>query len=259
MENERVIYSACPLCASARIADLRSASCVDAPAYNEALSDTIRWKRCDDCQHIFTEGYFTDEALKVLFQKTEANQIAGADLERNRVVSARMIEKVLPFQDSGLWVDVGFGNGALLMTADEYGFDTIGLDLRESSVIPMKLLGFDCRVSDICDLALDREAAVISMADVLEHTPFPAKCLRAAHRLLGRGGALFLSMPNADAFAWRMSDMQRRNPYWGEIEHYHNFGRRRLYELLEETGFEPRRYGISERYRMCMEVVAIKA
>jgi hypothetical protein len=46
------------------------------------------------------------------------------------------------------------------------------------------------------------------------------------------------------------------NPYWGEIEHYHNFGRRRLYALLEEHGFEPARYGVSFRYRACMEVIA---
>ena len=258
MENERVIYSACPLCGSAGITELRRASCRDAATYNEALSDTVRWMRCGACEHVFTEGYFTDEALRLVFRKTEPNQVAGADLERNRAISARMIETVLQYRDSGLWIDVGFGNGALLMTADEYGFDTLGLDLREASVIAMKLLGFDCRVADIRTLEPGREAAVVSMADVLEHTPFPGECLAAAHRLLARDGVLFLSMPNADAFAWRMADMQRRNPYWGEIEHYHNFGRKRLYALLEEHGFAPRRYGISDRYRMGMEVVAVK-
>jgi hypothetical protein len=45
----------------------------------------------------------------------------------------------------------------------------------------------------------------------------------------------------------------------GSIEHYHNFSRSRLYALLRETGFEPVRYGISERYRACMEVIARKA
>ncbi len=259
MENERVLYTACPLCGSEDIAHLRSADCSNAAVYNKALSNTITWKRCTTCDHVFTEGYFTDEALGVLFQKTQSNQVAGADLERNRVVAARMIEKVLPFKSHGLWVDVGFGNGALLMTADEFGFETLGLDLRETSVIPMKLLGFDCRTADICDLTLDQPASVISMADVLEHTPFPKTCLEAAHRLLAEDGALFLSMPNSDAFAWRMSDQQKANPYWGEIEHYHNFGRKRLYALLEETGFRPRAYGISERYRMCMEVIATKA
>ncbi len=53
-------------------------------------------------------------------------------------------------------------------------------------------------------------------------------------------------------------NQNRANPYWGEIEHYHNFGRTRLYALLEETGFELVRYGIRERYRACIEFIARK-
>jgi hypothetical protein len=51
-------------------------------------------------------------------------------------------------------------------------------------------------------------------------------------------------------------DEARQNPYWAEIEHLHNFGRRRLYSLLREHGFEPCRYDISRRYVACMEVIA---
>jgi hypothetical protein len=51
-------------------------------------------------------------------------------------------------------------------------------------------------------------------------------------------------------------ERERKNPYWGELEHLHNFGRRRLYALLEETGFCPVRYGVSQRYLASMEVVA---
>ncbi len=51
---------------------------------------------------------------------------------------------------------------------------------------------------------------------------------------------------------------QNLNPYLGEIEHYHNFSRTRLFELLEECGFGIVKYGISERYRVCMEIIASK-
>jgi predicted SAM-dependent methyltransferase len=78
------------------------------------------------------------------------------------------------------------------------------------------------------------------------------------HALLKKDGILFLSMPNADAVAWHFLNSQNANPYWGELEHYHNFGRVRLYQLLEENGFEPLRYGISSRYKVCMEIVARK-
>ena len=51
---------------------------------------------------------------------------------------------------------------------------------------------------------------------------------------------------------------QNVNPYLGELEHYHNFSRTRLVSLLDVYGFDVVRYGISERYRVCMEIVAIK-
>jgi len=65
-------------------------------------------------------------------------------------------------------------------------------------------------------------------------------------------------MPNIESPVWKAMDDTQTNPYWGEIEHYHNFSRTRLYALLEETGFTPVRYGVSERYRAAMEVIALK-
>jgi hypothetical protein len=63
-------------------------------------------------------------------------------------------------------------------------------------------------------------------------------------------------MPNAGAPLWHYWNSQDVNPYWIEIEHYHNFTRQRLYGILEQAGFKPIHYAISERYRGCMEVLA---
>ena len=83
--------------------------------------------------------------------------------------------------------------------------------------------------------------------------------LAAARRLLQPGGVLFLSMPHYDCTAWRLLDAANANPYWAELEHFHNFSRRRLHALLEESGFVPVHYNVSERYRVCMEVIARRA
>jgi protein O-GlcNAc transferase len=96
------------------------------------------------------------------------------------------------------------------------------------------------------------------MADMLEHMPFPKTGLAAAHRLRRPDGVLFLSMPNMDNMVWRRLQANGVNPYWGEIEHYHKFSRKRLYALLQNHGFRPVEYHISERYRVCMEVIAVK-
>ncbi len=256
--NERIPYLACPLCESRNLAALRTGDCSGHALYDKRLSPTIAWKKCGDCDHVFTDGYYTEEACRILFGRTQERQQVGGLLEQNRILSARMIEKVLPYAAAGTWLDVGFGNGSLLFTAQEFGFRPVGIDLRSENVQAMKSIGFEAHCVDIAGLTLPEPCAVVSMADVLEHMPFPKDGLRAANRLLRTGGVLLVSMPNTESFVWQAMTEQDEKPYWGELEHYHNFSRTRLYALLEAHGFGVARYGISERYRACMEVVAVK-
>ncbi|MEJ2124329.1 MAG: class I SAM-dependent methyltransferase [Alphaproteobacteria bacterium] len=122
----------------------------------------------------------------------------------------------------------------------------------------MQKLGYEVYCTPIEELDTPGRFSVISMADVLEHIPMPKGALAAAHRLLRPGGVLFLSMPNSETIIWQIMDASNNNPYWPEIEHCHNFSRTRLYALLEEFGFTPRSYSISDRYPSCMQVIAIK-
>ena len=256
--SDRVLFLRCPLCDSQKITDIAIGDCSNHALYNNSLSPKIAWQQCNDCFHIFTEGYYTDDACKIIFEKTQEVQKVGGPIEQNRYVSAKMVEKVLPFVSEGCWLDVGFGNGSLLLTAQEYGFKPIGVDLRIDNVNILKSIGIDAYCEDLSSLSLPEKLSVISMADVLEHIPYPKKALIAAHNLLKENGVLLVSMPNTENILWNVLSEQNQNPYWGEMEHYHNFSRTRLYALLREFGFEPVRYGISERYRVCMEVVSIK-
>ncbi len=257
--NERILFDKCPLCESPELAHAATGDCSGHPLYHRSLSNLIRWKRCAACAHVFTEGYYTEEATRLIFSRTQAQQQVGADMEQQRFASAHIVEKILPYIGAGTWMDVGFGNGSLLFTAQEYGFRPLGLDLRAENVKALAAFGIEAHCKDITALSLPSPCAVISMADVVEHVPFPKEPLRAAHRLLSASGALFISMPNMESVLWQTLDRQMANPYWAEIEHYHNFSRTRLYGVLREVGFEPVRYGVSERYRACMEVIARKA
>ena len=254
--NERILFGKCPLCDCSILTDSAKGDCSAHPLYHSSLSSVMRWKQCTNCAHIFTDGYYTDDVCKLIYSKTQEHQQAGFGVEPERLLSSHIVEKVLPYASSGNWLDVGFGNGSLLFTAQEYGFTPIGLDLRIENVRTISAFGIEAYCKDIIELFLDSRCSVISMADVLEHVPYPKHVLRAAHRLLSDAGVLFVSMPNIESIVWKALDQQNANPYWGEIEHYHNFSRNRLYGLLREFGFEPVRYGISERYRVCMEVIA---
>jgi SAM-dependent methyltransferase len=260
MTAMRVRYEACPLCRSASIGALRADSCTHHALYDPRLPALIQWMRCDACTHVFTDGYFGAEATKIIFARTQANQMPTWNADHDaRLLHSRMVAYVLQHRRGlgGRWLDVGFGNGLLLAAADEFGFEVVGLDARESSVKALRELGFEAQATDLATFESE-PFDVISMADVVEHVPYPKTVLEAARRLLKDDGLLFVSMPNIDCFAWKALDATKSNPYWGELEHFHNFGRKRLYALLDENGFEPCGYRCNERYFVGMEIVARK-
>ncbi len=254
----RIAYEACPLCDCRESVEVHVASVTGYPLYKPGLPPEMRWVRCGQCDHVFVDGYFTPGALRLLFSESHPGQSPGQDIESSRYVSARIVESVSALRAGvgGRWLDVGFGNGSLLTTAAELGWDVAGLDLREEGVLAMRAAGFEAHAVPFEEYRGAEPFDVISMADVLEHMPFPRRALTHAHDLLREGGLLFLSMPNSDSFLWDTLTKNGVNPYWAELEHLHNFGRKRLFALLHEHGFTPRRCGVSVRYRACIEVVA---
>ncbi len=252
----RIPFECCPLCKSSKMATLRTADCSKHPLYRPVVARVMTWMQCGECRHVFTDGYFSPEVTAEIFQLTNAGQQPGAAFEQQRMISAHIVERVARYVDDGTWLDVGFGNGSLLFTAEEWGFAPFGLDLRPSSVEALQRLGIEARCADLTTLDEPGRFSVISLADVLEHMAFPREGLAAAHRLLRPDGVLFASMPNYDCAAWRLLDAANANPYWGELEHFHNFSRQRLHALLAESGFEVVHYSVSERYRVCMEIIA---
>jgi protein O-GlcNAc transferase len=139
---ERIAYNACPLCESSNISPVIGADCTRRPLYQPGLPPVMNWHLCGCCGHVFTEGYFDAVASALIFARSQPDQIIGYDTERQRPVSARIIERIARHAPEGRWLDVGFGNGSLLFTAEEWGYTPVGLDLREENVHALRALGY---------------------------------------------------------------------------------------------------------------------
>ena len=261
LENQieaRILYKNCPLCESNNISKSVTGDCSEHDMYNPKIPSKMQWMNCEDCQHQFIDGYYTDEALDIIFSKTAKYLEVGHDVEEQRLKCARLIEKITPFKSNGTWLDVGFGNGSLLFTAQEYGFEPIGVDLREESVKTVQSLGIQAHCDLVQNIEFEKSISVASMLDVLEHIPYPKEVLVFLHSKMDEDGCLLISMPNSESMPWKILTAANQNPFFGSIEHYHNFSKTRLESLLNECGFNVNKYGISERYRCCMEIVAQK-
>jgi 2-polyprenyl-3-methyl-5-hydroxy-6-metoxy-1,4-benzoquinol methylase len=254
----RILYENCPLCKSDKIIKSVVGDCSKQRLYNPIIPKKMQWMDCEDCHHQFINGHFTDEALEVIFSQQPEEQVVGFEVEKQRPVSARIIEKIIPFKSNGIWMDVGFGNGSLLFTADEYGFEPIGVDLRKDGVLRLQNLGIQAHSELVQNIEFEKSISVVSMMDVLEHIPFPKDVLISLHSKMDEDGCLLISCPNSESWIWKLMASQNINPYFNTIEHYHNFSKTRLVSLLNECGFNIKKYGISERYRSGMEIIAQK-
>ena len=259
---QRITYDTCPLCGSTDYVEEIKADCTIHPLYTEKLPHIITWMRCRQCMHSFTDGYFSPEGFEELTKKSNVEQVFSPDkdVEKKRVVNSRIVSTVSDIRNSysGRWLDIGFGNGALLLAALEFGYQPTGLDMRSDCIKALKPYIEDVRNQDFLDVNEYGQYSVISMADVLEHVPYPKPFLDQAHRLLQTDGLIFISLPNLSAPIWKILQNTGNNPYWFELEHFHNFSRDRLISLLSEHGFNFCHYDISIRYRACMEIIARK-
>ncbi|MCC7251817.1 tetratricopeptide repeat protein [Hyphomicrobium sp.] len=256
--DARAHYACCPLCDSDDIPYQIEARITDHPHYKPELPPTVKWRGCSDCGHIFAEGHLTPEARDLVFPPTDESQRIGENIEAGRRRAARIVERVVRYAPAGEWLDVGTGDGALLFAADEWGYEAVGTDRSISSVETLLKLGIKAYWDDVEDIpAIDR-FSVVSMVDGLQRSPYPRRALAAVHRMMRRGGALFLSMPNSDTLMWRILDASGANPHWGDLAHYHIFTRERLVKLLAAQGFKFAEYNVGEGEASRMEVIAIK-
>jgi protein O-GlcNAc transferase len=262
-------YPACPLCNGASVT-LGFANCTADGLWHEPLPPTIEWVRCASCGHVHKRAYWTDVGLTEVRrnEKPEAFALSSASLEARRLAWAPVVNKAVSLLGGyravvkraarPTWVDVGCGDGALIMTAADSGMAVVGLETRSAAAERVRGMGLNALQHDFLPLNFEVTPDVLSMMDVLEQIPHPREALRKAAQVLGPGGVLVVSTADMTSSSWRALETEKVNPYWTDLERCHNFNRERLLGLVRECGFEIADFAISGRARAQIEVYALR-
>jgi len=131
----------------------------------------------------------------------------------------------------GTLVDVGTGNGLLMVLAQRQGWQAIGIDVSESRArVCRENFGLDVRTGTLEAVQLPAASAdAIALRHVLEHVEDPVGLMLEARRVLRPGGIFLLEVPNPVgielAFRRLLQRLKLRKTKWpGHVVPKHLFG-----------------------------------
>lgn len=164
----------------------------------------------------------------------------GTVAELKRRTFRYVLGKLGAVEHGAKLLDCGAATGFLLEVARDLGYEPYGLELSEfgAAAIAEKFgadRAFcgelqDCRFAD----AGPGDFRVVTMCDYIEHVRDPRHTLALAHALLGPGGTLAITTPDAGSASRRLLGTGWTHY---KIEHLFYFNRHNLERLLREVGF----------------------
>ena len=138
-------------------------------------------------------------------------------------------------------LDVGAAGGSFLFTARERGYEPHGCEPSTWMCnFAKEHYGLDLFPGTIFDIPLAPGSVdLLTLFDVIEHTPDPQAVLRRAYELLTPDGVLAMSYPDYGSLAARM--LGSRWPFLLTV-HLYYFTPATMTAILRRTGFEPLGY-----------------
>lgn len=160
------------------------------------------------------------------------SQAAGR--ERTFAKSLRMIERLRPMR--GRLLDVGTAGGSFLAVAKKAGWDVAGCEPnRWMCEWASEHYGLPVVPGTIFDMKLAPNSFdVVTLWDVLEHTPDPNATLRECRRVLEPNGMLVVNYPDIESL---VSHLMGRKWVFLLSVHLYYFTGKTLPRMLEELGF----------------------
>lgn len=201
--------------------------------------------KCPSCNQIFTGKRFPSNDRQDFYNDVKYfKQMYGRfklhpSQVWHRIVARRRLKLISRFKPKGKLLDTGCGYGIFLAVAKQNGWLVWGVELSKpaceyaQSLYQLNIFNGELENANLPDQFFD----VITIWDVLEHIPNPAKFLNQVRRTIKSDGYLALSTPNIDSMAARIS----RAKWWSLCpeQHLWHFNPKILGRLLSEQGFEP--------------------
>lgn len=193
---------------------------------------------CDDCGFCYADTSATAEDYDHYYENinfyAQKPETLGYSTILNKWVG--IIETIA--EKSSKILDMGFGDGRLLLTLREKGFhNLVGIDTTKEGVLLLRKRGIDAYESSIYETPvaeIGEKADVIIMAGVFEHLLMPRSALLNVKKWLKKGGKLLCLVPNMD----NLKTTKLPVSYYFHHEHINYFTRDSLKYFMAKEGYK---------------------
>lgn len=189
---------------------------------------------CRTCGSIYTDrvpSAFEEEDYDAYYSEANLTVPDFIQLRLNEIVSG-----FEPYRLNNRLLDIGFGAGTLLKTANEMGWSTTGTEVSSTAVQHAESQGFDAFLGNVSDAKFpDDQFDVITASEILEHLLEPNVELKEIVRILRPGGLLWATTPSARSISFRLMKLN-----WTVLsppEHIQLYSKKGAFKLLKTAGF----------------------
>ena len=205
---------------------------------DEVLVDQL--VRCQNCGLQYLTPRLKSDLIITGYSEGTDEAFVSQNTARERTFakSLDLIEKMRP--QKGRLLDIGTAGGAFLGVANRRGWSVSGCEPnRWMAEWGSDHYGIDIRPGTIFEMGLPDEAFdVVTLWDVLEHTPDPQAVLKECRRVLRPGGLLVVNYPDIHSAVARL--MGRKWVFLLSV-HLYYFTPDTVRAILAETGFQVQR------------------
>ena len=205
---------------------------------DELLIDQL--VRCRRCSFQYVNPRLRGELIVGSYAEGEDPTYVSQLAARERTFAASLGEIERANGGTGRLLDIGTAAGAFVATAAAHGWQAEGCEPnRWMAEWGSRHYGIRIQPGTVFDVPYPEGSFdVVTLWDVIEHTPDPRAMLERCHALLRPGGILVVNYP--DIGSWIARALGQRWLFLTSV-HLYYFTRETMRKMLETTGFEVRR------------------